>query len=167
MVCTDDVASFLFWYHYRWFQVTIGKQLSISFADGICHDIIFVPLQLGFHLKIGFFNFYLSGAFEYWSWVCGAAWCSDISYGESGNEERKKFVQPQNFSVPPGEEHSEHMRNGGNAAVTLNDQILTSKHVAPDVIVGTQSLRLVTYHSVTRYKCPNLQFLLISLLRFL
>ncbi|KAG6642884.1 protein PTST homolog 3, chloroplastic isoform X1 [Carya illinoinensis] len=65
----------------------------------------------------------------------------DISYGESGNEERKKFVQPQNFSVPPGEEHSEHMRNGGNAAVTLNDQILTSKHVAPDVIVGTQSLR--------------------------
>ncbi|XP_018856940.1 protein PTST homolog 3, chloroplastic isoform X2 [Juglans regia] len=68
----------------------------------------------------------------------------DISYGllnESGNEEGKKFVQPQNFSVPPGEEHSEHMRNGGNAAVTLNDQMLTSKHVAPDVIVGTQSLR--------------------------
>lgn len=105
-----------------------------------------MSLQKGFYFKIEFVNFYLSGAFEYWSWVCGAAWCSDNAYGrsnESVDEESDEFIQPQNMVLPRGEEHSENVLNGANSAMTLNDSTLTSKHVAPAEIVR-RPLRLVT-----------------------
>ncbi len=107
---------------------------------------MYLSLQNDFCLKIEFVKFYLSGAFEYWSWVCGAAWCSDNAYGilnESVAEESKEFIQPQNLVGHPGEEHSENLLNEGSIAVTLNDSTLTSEHVAPAAQV-TDPLRFVT-----------------------
>ena len=92
-------------------------------------------------LRLNLFDFYLFGAFEYWSWVCGAAWCSDNAYGilnERVAEESKEFIQPQNSVVQPAEEHSGNSLNGGSVGSTL-----TSKDVTPAALV-TQPLRLVT-----------------------